>query len=239
MDRRCGCRAPTMPASAAGHGTEAPAAGDILLSNLGATVEDDGRRRTPIGFVACNGSSEIVEISLRDWGLVRRIPAGAGVYNLGMTRDGRLVATNRRDQMSPFSTQSPARSSHASGRSERSSTAWPFHPMTATRSSPLKGSRPNQEHSRGPRSQVLDDGGQRRRQATGRRHRGREDGRPVSGLISAWPQSFVLSSVVPGPIGPRTKNRTKDSRDVNSMSALAPHFARSAGSTIFVTQIPV
>jgi DNA-binding beta-propeller fold protein YncE len=29
---------------------------------------------------------------------VRRIAAGAGVYNLGTTRDGRLIATNRRDQ---------------------------------------------------------------------------------------------------------------------------------------------
>jgi DNA-binding beta-propeller fold protein YncE len=49
-------------------------------------------------FVACNGSSEIVEIDLRDWALVRRIAAGPGVYNLAMTRDGKLIATNRRDQ---------------------------------------------------------------------------------------------------------------------------------------------
>jgi DNA-binding beta-propeller fold protein YncE len=49
-------------------------------------------------FVACNGSSEIVEIDLREWKLIRRIPAGAGVYNLATTRDGRLIATNRRDQ---------------------------------------------------------------------------------------------------------------------------------------------
>jgi DNA-binding beta-propeller fold protein YncE len=48
--------------------------------------------------VACNGSSDIVEVGLREWKLVRRIPAGAGVYNLAMTRDGRLIATNRRDQ---------------------------------------------------------------------------------------------------------------------------------------------
>jgi DNA-binding beta-propeller fold protein YncE len=50
-------------------------------------------------FVACNGSSEIVEIDSKEWKLVRRIPAGAGVYNLGITADGaRLIATNRRDQ---------------------------------------------------------------------------------------------------------------------------------------------
>jgi DNA-binding beta-propeller fold protein YncE len=49
--------------------------------------------------VACNGSSEIVEIDSKDWKLVRRIPAGPGVYNLGSTRDGtKLIATNRRDQ---------------------------------------------------------------------------------------------------------------------------------------------
>jgi DNA-binding beta-propeller fold protein YncE len=55
-------------------------------------------RTTTSVFVACNGSNEIVEIDLRDWTLVRRIAAGPGVYNLGMTRDGKLIATNRRDQ---------------------------------------------------------------------------------------------------------------------------------------------
>ena len=50
-------------------------------------------------FVACNKSSEIVEIDARSWTAVRRIPAGPGVYNLGVTRDGRLlVATNKRGQ---------------------------------------------------------------------------------------------------------------------------------------------
>jgi WD40 repeat protein len=81
-------------ASAAGHGTEAPAAGDVSCSPTWAQPS----KTTPTVFVACNGSSEIVEVSLRDWTLVRRIPAGAGVYNLGTTRDGRLIATNRRDQ---------------------------------------------------------------------------------------------------------------------------------------------
>ena len=49
-------------------------------------------------FVACNGSSEIVEIDSKDWKLVRRIAARPGVYNLAASGDGRLIATNRRDQ---------------------------------------------------------------------------------------------------------------------------------------------
>jgi DNA-binding beta-propeller fold protein YncE len=80
--------------SAGGHGTESPPAGDISCSPTWAQPS----RTTSSVFVACNGSSEILEIGLRDWTLLRRIPAGAGVYNLGATRDGRLIATNRRDQ---------------------------------------------------------------------------------------------------------------------------------------------
>jgi DNA-binding beta-propeller fold protein YncE len=50
-------------------------------------------------YVACNKSSEIVEIDARSWTIARRIPAGPGVYNLGVTRDGRLlIATNKRGQ---------------------------------------------------------------------------------------------------------------------------------------------
>jgi DNA-binding beta-propeller fold protein YncE len=50
-------------------------------------------------WVACNKSSEIVEIDVASWTLVRRIPAGDGVYNLAVTSDGRLlVATNKRGQ---------------------------------------------------------------------------------------------------------------------------------------------
>jgi DNA-binding beta-propeller fold protein YncE len=48
-------------------------------------------------FVACNGSSEIVEIDTAAWSLTRRFQAGPGVYNLAVTRDY-LVATNKRDQ---------------------------------------------------------------------------------------------------------------------------------------------
>ena len=54
----------------------------------------DGKRV----FVACNKSNEIVEVNTEDWTLVRRIAAGNGVYNLGVTPDGKLlVATNKRD----------------------------------------------------------------------------------------------------------------------------------------------
>ena len=50
-------------------------------------------------FVACNKSSDVAEIDARTWTLTRRIPAGPGVYNLGVTHDGRLlIGTNKRGQ---------------------------------------------------------------------------------------------------------------------------------------------
>jgi DNA-binding beta-propeller fold protein YncE len=49
-------------------------------------------------YVACNKSNEIAVIDAATWNLSRRFPAGNGVYNLAMTRDGRLVATNKRGQ---------------------------------------------------------------------------------------------------------------------------------------------
>ena len=49
-------------------------------------------------FVACNKSDDIAEIDVPSWKLVRRIPAGSGVYNLGVSRDGKLVASNKRGQ---------------------------------------------------------------------------------------------------------------------------------------------
>lgn len=48
-------------------------------------------------YVACNKSNEIVEVDADTWSLVRRLPAGKGVYNLAVTGDQRLVATNKRD----------------------------------------------------------------------------------------------------------------------------------------------
>ena len=83
------------PDAASGHGTEAPKPGDVSCSP---TWAQPSRSRSSV-FVACNGSSEIVEVDTRTWKLVRRIPARPGVYNLGMTKDEtQLIATNRRDQ---------------------------------------------------------------------------------------------------------------------------------------------
>jgi WD40 repeat protein len=48
--------------------------------------------------VACNQSNDIVAVKTDDWTMLRRFPAGDGVYNLAMTKDGRLIATNKRGQ---------------------------------------------------------------------------------------------------------------------------------------------
>ena len=78
-----------------GHGMEPPKTGDVSCSPTWAQPSPDGSRV----WVACNKSSEIVEIDARDWKLTRRIPAGPGVYNLGVTHDGKmLLGTNKRDQ---------------------------------------------------------------------------------------------------------------------------------------------
>ena len=79
----------------AGHGSEPPKPGDNSCSPTWAEPSVDGSSV----FVACNGSSEIVEVNANTWMLVRRIPARPGVYNLDVTHDGeRLIATNKRDQ---------------------------------------------------------------------------------------------------------------------------------------------
>ena len=50
-------------------------------------------------FVACNKSSEVVEVDVAKWKVTRRISARPGVYNLAVTHDGsRLLTTNKRDQ---------------------------------------------------------------------------------------------------------------------------------------------
>jgi Uncharacterized conserved protein len=78
-----------------GHGMEPPKPGDNSCSPTWAQPSADGSSI----FVACNKSSEIVEVNANTWQLVRRIPARAGVYNLAITHDGtRLLATNKRDQ---------------------------------------------------------------------------------------------------------------------------------------------
>jgi len=78
-----------------GHGSEAPKPGDTSCSPTWAEPSIDG---TSV-FVACNGSSEIVEVDANRWELIRRIPARPGVYNLDITHDGsKLIATKKRDQ---------------------------------------------------------------------------------------------------------------------------------------------
>jgi DNA-binding beta-propeller fold protein YncE len=50
-------------------------------------------------FVACNKSNEILDVDVDRWVIRRRLPAGTGVYNLAITRDGTLlIATNKRAQ---------------------------------------------------------------------------------------------------------------------------------------------
>jgi YVTN family beta-propeller protein len=86
-----------------GHGMNAPAAGSAKCSPTWAQPSPD--RRTI--WVACNGTSDLVEIDAASWTLRRRIPAGSGVYNLAVTNDGtRLVATNKRgNSVSVFDTK--------------------------------------------------------------------------------------------------------------------------------------
>jgi len=79
----------------AGHGVEPPKPDDKSCSPTWAEPSVDGSSI----YVACNASSEIVEISVSKWEIIRRMPARAGVYNLDVTHDGRrLLATNKRDQ---------------------------------------------------------------------------------------------------------------------------------------------
>ena len=78
-----------------GHGMQAPKPGDVGCSPTWAQPSADGSKV----YVACNKSSDIAEIDVASWKLVRRIPAGNGVYNLAVTHDGKLlVATNKRGQ---------------------------------------------------------------------------------------------------------------------------------------------
>jgi DNA-binding beta-propeller fold protein YncE len=87
-----------------GHGMTAPAAGSTKCSPTWAQPSLDGKTV----WVACNASSDIVEVDAATWTMRRRIPAGNGVYNLAVTRSGtRLVATNKRGQsVSVFDAQS-------------------------------------------------------------------------------------------------------------------------------------
>jgi DNA-binding beta-propeller fold protein YncE len=77
-----------------GHGLDPPRVPANACSPTWAQPSTDGSSI----FVACNSSNEIVEIDTVAWTLKRRIPARAGVYNLAVTKDARLIATNKRDQ---------------------------------------------------------------------------------------------------------------------------------------------
>ena len=77
------------------HGAGPMKPSDITCSPTWAQPSPDGASV----FVACNKSNDIAEIDVDHWTLKRRIPAGDGVYNLGITRDGKLlVGTNKRGQ---------------------------------------------------------------------------------------------------------------------------------------------
>jgi len=79
---------------AGGHGLEPPKPGDKSCSPTWAQPSADGKSV----FVACNKSDEIVEVDATSWKVTRRIAARPGVYNLAVTKDGRLISTNKRDQ---------------------------------------------------------------------------------------------------------------------------------------------
>ena len=76
-----------------GHGMDAPKPDDVSCSPTWVQPSVDGTRV----YVACNKTSDIVEIDASSWQMKRRIPAGDGVYNLAATHDGKLlIATNKR-----------------------------------------------------------------------------------------------------------------------------------------------
>ncbi len=78
-----------------GHGMEAPKPGDVSCSPTWVQPSADGAHI----FVACNKTSDVVEVNVARWAMTRRIPMGDGVYNLAVTRDGKyLIGTNKRDK---------------------------------------------------------------------------------------------------------------------------------------------
>lgn len=77
-----------------GHGAEPSPGGSTACSPTWAQPSLDGKSV----FLACNGSSELVQIDVGSWKVARRTRAAAGIYNLAVTTDGKLIATNRRDQ---------------------------------------------------------------------------------------------------------------------------------------------
>jgi len=79
----------------AGHGMEPPKPSDVSCSPTWAQPSVDGSKV----YVACNKSSDVVEIDVPTWTITRRFPMGPGVYNLAASHDGKLlVGTNKRGQ---------------------------------------------------------------------------------------------------------------------------------------------
>jgi DNA-binding beta-propeller fold protein YncE len=79
-----------------GHGLANPTGPDkTTCSPTWAQPSADGGKV----YVACNRTSDVVEVDVASWTMTRRIPMGNGVYNLAVTRDGKyLIGTNKRDQ---------------------------------------------------------------------------------------------------------------------------------------------
>ena len=81
------------PVTALGHTMAPPKPSELSCSPTWAQPSADGRTV----WVACNKSNDVAEIEVASWTLRRRIPAGDGIYNLAITRDGKLlVGTNKR-----------------------------------------------------------------------------------------------------------------------------------------------
>lgn len=88
-----------MSGAPGGHGMGGMAGGSAggapQCSPTWAVPSPDGSRV----YVACNAANDIAEIDVATWKLVRRIPAGDGVYNLDVTYDGRLlIGTNKKER---------------------------------------------------------------------------------------------------------------------------------------------
>ena len=86
-----------VPAATAhqGHGGPGVTHPDPVCSPTWGQPSADGK----VVFVACNKSNEILEVDVERWAVRRRLPAGNGVYNLAVTRNGKLLlATNKRAQ---------------------------------------------------------------------------------------------------------------------------------------------
>ena len=115
----------------AGHGTEPPKPGDVTCSPTWAQPSVDGSKV----YVACNKSSDVVEIDVPTWTMTRRFPMGPGVYNLAASHDGKLlVGTNKRGQSVSIVDLANGNEIAAHRRSERWQAASSFRLTTATRS---------------------------------------------------------------------------------------------------------